>query len=69
MDQELSDAIKKILEALPTNTNITIGTPLKDIMMETGSVYILQNTIMVTVIAFLALISIKLIYSLMISDV
>jgi len=33
MDQELSDAIKKILEALPTNTNITIGTPLKDIMM------------------------------------
>ena len=69
MDQELSDAIKKILEALPPNTNITIGTPLKDIMMETGWVYILQNTIMVTVIAFLALISIKLIYSLVVSDV
>ena len=69
MDLGVGDAIKKIQQVLPPNSNITVHTPLKRTMQDTALTYTILNTILTTVIAFLVLISTKLIYSLMISDV
>jgi len=69
MEKHLSDSIKLIQSVLPTNSNITIDAPLKYAISETAETFLLINTVLTAVTSFLTLISIKLIYSLLISDI
>ena len=58
-----------INDALGYNANVTISTPLKNQMSSVELVSTFMDSIMVTIVSFLCILSTKLIYSLMLSDV
>ena len=51
------------------NANVSIQTPLRTQIESIGMISIFMNTILATIVAFLAILSVQLIYSLLLSDV
>ena len=69
MNQLLGQGGNLINDALGYDANVTISTPLKNQMTSVELVATFMDSIMITIIAFLCILSTKLIYSLMLSDV
>jgi hypothetical protein len=59
----------RIMDELTLDANVTIGTPLKDQLNSSEMIAVFFNSMMSTIIIFLALLCTQLIYSLMLSDV
>lgn len=59
----------QISQALSIESNVTITTPLKQQVQSVELVNVFMNTILTTIVVLLAILSIQLIYSLMLSDV
>ena len=69
MRKELSQAGLEMIDALTYDANVTVTTPLETQLKTVGLVTVFMNTILATIIAFLAILCSQLIYSLMLSDV
>ena len=69
MRNMLSEAGLEMINALTYDANVTITTPLQTQLNTVGLVTVFMNTILATIIAFLAILCSQLIYSLMLSDV
>ena len=69
MDKLLGYAGSEIIQQLTYETNITMTTPIEGSLKSVSIVITFMNANMGTIIAFLAILSTQLIYSLMLSDV
>ena len=58
-----------LTEALGYDANVTISTPLKSQLNSVELITVFMDSIMLAIVAFLCILSTKLIYSLMLSDV
>lgn len=69
MKHKLSAAGDELIGALTFDANITMTTPLEKQLQAVTMITVFMNTIMATIVAFLAILCAQLIYSLMLSDV
>lgn len=69
MDSQIFQVGKQMMEALSLSANVTTSCPLKSNVQQLNLIQVLMNTILGTVVAFLAILCIQLNYSLMLSDV
>lgn len=69
MNKILSQIGIEMMNALSIGANITTSTPLSDQVSQLDMISIFMNTTFDTIIAFLAILCVQLIYSLMLSDV
>lgn len=69
MRTELSEAGLEMINALTYDANVTVTTPLEQQLKTVSLITVFMNTILATIIAFLAILCAQLIYSLMLSDV
>mmetsp|Transcript_22269 Transcript_22269/g.34447 ORF Transcript_22269/g.34447 Transcript_22269/m.34447 type:complete len:800 (-) Transcript_22269:1038-3437(-) len=69
MESKVGNAGNQILQKLSLKSNVTITTPLKAQMVTVELLQTFMNTNMTTVVAFLIILCVQLIYSLMLSDV
>ena len=69
MNHLLGQGGNLINEALGYDANVTISTPLKNQMASVELVSTFMDSIMIAIVSFLCILSTKLIYSLMLSDV
>ena len=69
MKHELSVAGNDLIGALTYDANMTVTTPLEQQLKTVTMITVFMNTIMLTIVAFLAILCAQLIYSLMLSDV
>ena len=60
---------RDVMSRLTLNTNATISTPVLDSLKQVDMVRVFLNSSLSTVVFFLAILSVQLIYSLMLSDV
>ena len=58
-----------MVDAFGLGANVTISTPLKSQLESIEFIQIFMNSILGTIVCFLAILSVQLIYSLMLSDV
>jgi len=69
MDSELAMAQNELIDTIGLSANVQCSTPLKEQLRKVSMITVFMHTIMSTIIAFLGLLCIQLIYSLMLSDV
>ena len=69
MNHLLGQGGNLINDALGYDANVTISTPLKNQMASVELVSTFMDSIMIAIVSFLCILSTKLIYSLMLSDV
>ena len=69
MKHSLSIGGNELIGALTYDANITVSTPLEQQLKTVTMITVFMNTIMATIVAFLAILCAQLIYSLMLSDV
>lgn len=69
MNDKIGEAGNEIISALTLQSNITVSTPLKTSLKSVELITVFMNTMMATIIIFLGILCVQLIYSLMLSDV
>ena len=69
MNSMLGEAGNELNLALGYDANVTITTPLKNQLSSISLITIFMDSIMFAIVCFLCILSAKLIYSLMLSDV
>jgi ABC-type antimicrobial peptide transport system permease subunit len=69
MQNSLGQAGNKIMDQLSLDSNVTVTTPLKSQLNQVQLITVFFNSIMTTIVLFLAILCTQLIYSLMLSDV
>ncbi len=69
MKLEISRKGAELIDKISINYNGTVSTPIQDQMQTSSMLKIFLNNTMLTVVVFLIILCIQLIYSLMLSDV
>ena len=69
MKDSLSKAGKVMIDQLSLNANFTASTPLESQLQTLSMLQVFLDTILITIVAFLAILDVQLMYSLMLSDV
>jgi ABC-type antimicrobial peptide transport system permease subunit len=69
MKNQLTERGNDIIDRISLSTNATITTPLMTSLKETDMMKIFLNNTMITIVFFLGLLCVQLVYSLMLSDV
>lgn len=69
MDAAILQVTNSMMNQVGLNSNITTTTPLKSQIQTFNLISVLMNTVLGTIVAFLAILCIQLNYSLMLSDV
>lgn len=66
---ELAEATNELMEALTLNATVTSNMPLYAQLQRVSTIQIFMHTMMGTIVVFLGILCVQLIYSLMLSDV